>query len=108
MAVTKRSVIMMLIALIVVHASNDPQKWRGLFYGPFVLQVFAAHLTAIDSSVQVPNLHNKPSTKAGTKAGTKGPTKAVGALGLPTASVCTSYRAGRISLIINRWSGCVL
>jgi hypothetical protein len=79
-------------ALIIVYA-NDSQTWRGLFCGPFVLQAFAAHLSAIDGSARVPNLHDTPSPNA------------VGALGLAAASVCVLYRVCRIFLITDRWSG---
>jgi len=88
-----KKVCPMLIALIVVHVTNNSQKWKGLFRGPFVLQVFAAHLSAIDSSVRVPNLHDgKPTPDA------------IGALGLAAASVCALYRVCRTFLITNRWS----
>lgn len=70
---TKRSV--MLIITLVVHVSNNSQKWRGLFHSPFILQKFAAHLSAIDGSVWVPGLHDKPTPCV------------VGALGLAAASV---------------------
>jgi len=83
----------------VVHASNDAQKWRGLFCGPLVLRVFAAHLSAIEGSVRVPNLHGEHSTKS-----TK-PINAVGALGMAAASVCALCHAHGIFLIIDRWSG---
>lgn len=57
--------------------SNNPQKWRGLFRGPFFLQTFAAHLSAIDGAARIPDLHDKPS-----------PPGPVGAIGLAAASVC--------------------
>jgi hypothetical protein len=79
--------------LVIVHVSDDSQKWRGLFRGPFVLQTFAAHLSAIEGSVCVPNLHDKPSPNA------------VGALGLAAASVRAFYHVWRIFLIMDRWSG---
>ena len=65
---------------LVVHTSNNSQKWKGLFRSSFVLQTFAAHLSAIDGYVQVPgDLHDKPSPHA------------AGALGLAAASVCTFH-----------------
>jgi len=58
------------------------QKWKGLFRSPFVLQTFAAHLTAIEGSTRVPDLHD-----------TDKPTPAViGGLGLSAASVRASVR----------------
>jgi hypothetical protein len=57
------------------------QNWKGLFRSPFILQVFSAHLAAIEGSVTISGLHhddpqsNKPT-----------PTMA-GALGLSAASV---------------------
>ena len=51
---------------------------EGLFCGPFVLQTFAAHLSAIDRSVQVPDLLDISFANA----------NGVGALGLAAASVC--------------------
>lgn len=75
------------------YASNDSQNWRGRFGGPFVLQAFAAHLSAIDGSARVPNLHDKPTPNA------------VGALGLAAASVSALYHAHSIFLISDRWSG---
>jgi hypothetical protein len=79
--------------LVIGHTSDDSQKWRGLFRGPFVLQTFAAHLSAIDGSTRVPGLHDKHSPNA------------VGALGLAAASVHAFYRTWRIFLIADRWSG---
>jgi hypothetical protein len=78
MVMTARFVITTLIPLT---SSNDSQKWKGLFRSPFVLQTFAAHLSAIDGCVRVPNLHDTPSPNAG------------GALGLAAASVCILYYA---------------
>lgn len=60
---------------IVVYISNDSQHWKGVFRGPFILQTFAAHLSALNGSVKVPGLHDKPSPPA------------VGALGMAAASV---------------------
>jgi hypothetical protein len=53
------------------------QKWRCLFRSPFILQTFAAHLSAIEGSQKVLDLHDsdKPTTTAR------------GALGLSVASV---------------------
>jgi len=85
----------MLIITLVVHVSNNSQKWRGLFHSPFVLQTFAAHLSAINSSAWVPGLHDKPTHHA------------VGVLGLAATSVSmTLYCACRVFLIDDRWSGC--
>ncbi|KAH8980169.1 hypothetical protein EDB86DRAFT_3088138 [Lactarius hatsudake] len=50
----------------------DKRKWKGLFRDPLILQVFAAHLSAIDGSKEIPNLDKTP---------------ACGALGLSMASV---------------------
>ncbi|KAF8799192.1 hypothetical protein BYT27DRAFT_7318611, partial [Phlegmacium glaucopus] len=56
---------------------NDRKKWRGLFCSPFILQTFAAHLAATESSMRVPGLHGpgKPTPAA------------IGGLGLSAASV---------------------
>jgi len=54
---------------------DDNKKWKGTFRGAFVLQTFAVHLSAIDGSACVPNLHDEPSPNA------------VGALGVAAASV---------------------
>jgi hypothetical protein len=81
---------------IVVHISNDSQQWKGVFCGPFILQTFAAHLSALDSSVKVPGLHDKPSPPA------------VGGLGMADASVRVVYCATQILLIIDRWRGLLL
>lgn len=75
---------------------NYSQKWKGLFRGPFVLQTFAAHLTAIEGSAKVPGLHDvdKPTLAM------------VGGLGLAAASVSTAPCAGvRLSLTTHRWRG---
>jgi hypothetical protein len=77
MITTKRSVITILIVLIVTHVSNNFQNWKGRFGGPFILQVFATHLAAIDGFVDVPDLHDYPSPNA------------IGALALVATSVCT-------------------
>jgi hypothetical protein len=69
------------------------QKWKGLFCSPFVLQTFAAHLTAIEASMRIPDLHNKPTTVA------------VGGLGLATASVHTVYFACSVVLTVDRSRG---
>jgi hypothetical protein len=69
----KRYVMLNTLSL---YISNDSQKWKGLFRGPFILQTFAAHLSAIEGSVNVPGLHDKPAPAA------------VGALGMAAASVC--------------------
>ena len=61
---------------IVVYISKDSQQWKGVFCGPFILQMFAAYLSALDSLVKVPGLHDKPSPPA------------VGGLGIAAASVC--------------------
>ena len=53
------------------------QKWKGLFHSPFVLQTFAAHLTAIEGSMRVPNLHDA----------NKATPTVIGGLGLSAASV---------------------
>ncbi|KAH9166464.1 hypothetical protein EDB89DRAFT_1910690 [Lactarius sanguifluus] len=56
---------------------EDKTKWKGLFRSPFILQTFAAHLGAIESSQKVPDLHG-PNT----------PTPLpIGALGLAAAAV---------------------
>ena len=55
--------------------SNDLQKWKGLFCAPFILQAFGTHLSAIEGSVNVPDLHDKLSPAA------------IGALGLAVVSV---------------------
>ncbi|KAH9027217.1 hypothetical protein EDB85DRAFT_1893035 [Lactarius pseudohatsudake] len=56
---------------------EDKTKWKGLFSSPFILQTFAAHLGAIESSQKVPDLHG-PNT----------PTPLpIGALGLAAAAV---------------------
>jgi hypothetical protein len=73
MMMIKRYVMLNTISL---YTSNDSQKWKGLFCGPFILQTVAAHLLAIEGSVNVPGLHEKPAPAA------------VGALGLASASVC--------------------
>jgi len=75
------------------NVSNDSQKWKGRFGGPFILQTFAAHLSAIDGHKQIPDLHDRPSPNA------------VGALGLAAASVSDLYCARRNFLITHRWSG---
>ncbi|KAF8222298.1 hypothetical protein L208DRAFT_1323430 [Tricholoma matsutake] len=54
---------------------DNKKKWKGLFCSPFILQTFTAHLTAIEGSAKVPNLHDKPTPTA------------IGGLGLATASV---------------------
>ncbi|KAH9024366.1 hypothetical protein EDB85DRAFT_2150510 [Lactarius pseudohatsudake] len=53
---------------------EDKKKWKGLFRNPLILQVFAAHLSAIDGSnlKEIPGLDKTP---------------ACGALGLSVASV---------------------
>ena len=60
------------------NVSNDPQKWKGLFGGPFIIKTFAAHLSAIDGCIQVPDLQDTPYTDL----------NVVGALGMAAASVC--------------------
>ncbi|KAI9511580.1 hypothetical protein F5148DRAFT_1146743 [Russula earlei] len=50
-------------------------KWKGLFHGPFILQTFAACLTAIEGSAKVFNLHDNPIPRV------------IGGLGLATALV---------------------
>ncbi|KAH8993093.1 hypothetical protein EDB83DRAFT_2534729 [Lactarius deliciosus] len=50
----------------------DKKKWKGLFRNPLILQVFAAHLSAIDGSKEIPGFDKTP---------------AYGALGLSVASV---------------------
>ena len=65
----------MLMLFFLSSLSNDLQKWKRLFHAPFVLQAFAAHLSAIEGSVNVPDLHDKPSPAT------------IGALGLAAASV---------------------
>ncbi|KAF8479865.1 hypothetical protein JB92DRAFT_2837755 [Gautieria morchelliformis] len=52
-------------------------KWRGLFRNPFVLQTFAAHLTAIEGCKAIPGLHDDA----------KLADAATGALGLSAAAV---------------------
>lgn len=76
-------------------SNNTSQKWKGLFRSPFVLQAFAAHLTAIEGSIRVPDLHDKPTATA------------TGGLGLAAASVRTVYFAPSrgVVLTINRWKG---
>jgi hypothetical protein len=78
-----------------LHASDDFQKWKGAFRGTFVLQAFATHLSIINGSVRVANLHNKPPANL----------NAFGALCLAAASVSALYCAHKILLITDRWSG---
>jgi len=78
---TKRYAI---LQMLVVNAFNDSQMWRRLFCSPFILQTFAAHLLAINSCVQVPGLHNKPTPHA------------IGGLGLAAASVSALFCVWRI------------
>jgi hypothetical protein len=78
---------------LILNVSNCSQKWKGLFRSPFVLQMIAAHLMAIEGSSMVPGLHAKPTTVV------------VGGLGLATASVRVVYHACRVALIIDRWRG---
>ena len=89
--VTKRSVV----TPTALNVSNDSQKWRGLFGGPFVIKTFAAHLSAIDGCVHVPGLHDSDTPTS----------NAVGALGLAAASVSALYWACKAFLIAHRWSG---
>ena len=49
----------------VKYVSYDSQNWTGLFHGPFVLQTFAVHVSAIDRAKQVPDLHKKPTHMIG-------------------------------------------
>ena len=55
--------------------------------------MFAAHLMAIEGSVRIPDLHDKPMTAA------------VGGLGLAAASVCTVYFARSVVLTVDRSRG---
>jgi hypothetical protein len=70
-----------LIMLVTLNASDDSQKWRGAFRGPFVIKTFAAHLSAIDGYIQVSDLCDKP------------PSNAVGSSGLTAGLVCVLYPA---------------
>ena len=69
-----------LIMPITFNASDDHQKWRGAFRGPFIIKTFAAHLSAIDGYMPVSDYCDKPRN-------------AVGALGLDDDSVCVLYPA---------------
>ena len=59
----------------------------------FIIQTFAAHLSAIDGFARVSDLHDKPFANA------------AGALGLAAASVCALYCTHRIILTNDRWNG---
>jgi hypothetical protein len=76
-------------SLFICLIINTSQKWKGLFHSPFVLQTFAAHLTAIKGSMRVPNLHDKLTATT------------MGRLGLAATSVCTVYFAYRVVLTVN-------
>lgn len=82
---------------IILYASknNIIQKWKGLFRGPFILQTFAAHLTAIEGSQKILGLHDpdKPTPAA------------IGALGLAAASVSGIFHAHRVVLTVFRPRG---
>ncbi|KAF8502579.1 hypothetical protein JB92DRAFT_2973067 [Gautieria morchelliformis] len=73
------------------HAKKS--KWRGLFRNPFVLQTFAAHLTAIEGCKAIPGLHDDA----------KLADAATGALGLSAAAVSVIYYAQRVVLTVVRW-----
>ncbi|KAF8508180.1 hypothetical protein JB92DRAFT_2954585 [Gautieria morchelliformis] len=73
------------------HAKKS--KWRGLFCNPFVLQTFAAHLTAIEGCKAIPGLHDDA----------KLADAATGALGLSAAAVSVIYYAQRVVLTVVRW-----
>jgi hypothetical protein len=40
--------------------NNVIQKWKGLFHSPLVVQMFAAHLMAMEGTLKVPSLHDLP------------------------------------------------
>ena len=66
------------------------QKWRGPFRGDFIVQTFAAHLTAAEGAKKIPGLHD-PDIAIPVP---------IGALGLACASVSVIHCPREIVLII--------
>jgi hypothetical protein len=64
------------------------QDYKGLFHGPFVLQTFAAHFTAIVGAVKVPSIGSGASPS-------KQPTAA---LAMSAAAVCSISAASDRSI----------
>jgi hypothetical protein len=71
------------------------QEYRGLFRGPLVLEVFAAHISAVESAIVVQGLydHGNPTPSM------------IGGLALAAASVRDSHCICLVILTIYRLRG---